>query len=372
MNDDQEQLVQALRTLAHHEPATPAPVSDLLRRGRRARRTRAVMGAGAGTVLVSAAVVVVLGTGGVDPAGTPSSAVPIASAPLSGDGSRSSHSPRSRSLDARSVLLAAAETAAREPTTSGPYWYTRQRTSQPVRYMPETGKKIGKPKREKIPFSATVASTQDSWYASGKGAPSRTVTGQNPKVTFASSEDEAKWKQLGSPALDQEMPSTNDYDMEIFFKIGTHRFTVRQLLKLPTQKDRLESELRRLFDEESPSDWWPAKPGFTDYVWSAAQDLLAGPISPGTRSALYRLLAEEPAIKSLGEVTDSLGRTGIALALTTGGNGDGEGESRLIVDDDTAELLSYEFRPQGQPAPTLQVTHEDMGWADSMGERPQS
>ncbi|MGI5286706.1 CU044_5270 family protein [Nonomuraea polychroma] len=372
MNDDQEQLAQALRTLAHREPATPAPVPDLVRRGRRARRARAVMGAVTGMGLASAAVVVVLGTGAVHPADTPSSTAPLASAPHSGNSSQPSHSLRPRSLDARSVLLAAAETAAREPATSGHYWYTRQRTSQPVRYLPKTGKKLGKPKREKIPFSATVASTQDSWYASDKGAPSRTVTGQNPEVTFASPEDEAKWKQLGSPALPQEKPSTNDYDMQLLFHIGTHRFTVQQLLELPTTKDDLESQLRRLLNEESPSDWGSGKPEFTDYVWWTAQDLLAGPISPGTRSALYRLLAEQPAIKSLGEVTDRLGRSGIALTLTAAGEGDGEGESRLVVDDDTAELLSHEFRPQGQPAPALQVTYEDMGWVDSLGERPQS
>ncbi|GLW04915.1 hypothetical protein Misp01_00450 [Microtetraspora sp. NBRC 13810] len=365
MNDDQDQLAQALRTLAHREPVTPAPVPDLVRRGRRARRTRATAGAIAATALASAAVVLVVGGGGVNPAGTPMSTAPTASAPLIEDGA-----PRSRSLDARSVLLAAAETAAREPVTSGSYWYTRQRTFQPVHSLPRSGTKIGKSGQEKIPFSATVASTQDSWYAGDKGAPSRTVTGQDPKVAFASPADEATWKRLGSPPLTREKPSTNDYDGQLFHQIGNHRFTTRHLLELPTSKDRLESRLRRLFDEESPGDWWPAKPGFTEYVWSAAQDLLAGPISPGTRAALYRLLAEQPAIKSLGEVTDPLGRTGIALSLTTADNGDGAGESRLIVDDDTAELLCHEFRSYGQSAPALQVTYEDMGWVSGLGERP--
>ncbi|TMR92319.1 CU044_5270 family protein [Nonomuraea basaltis] len=273
-------------------------------------------------------------------------------------------------LDARTVLLAAAETAAREPSTSGRYWYTRQRTFQPVRYLPKIAKKVGKPEREKPPFSATMATTQDSWYASDKGAPSRTVTGQDVKITFASSEDEAKWRQLGSPALVQEKPSTNDYDIELFFQIGTHRFTVQQLLELPAEKDGLESLLRRLLEEESPSDWGSGKPEFADYMWWTAQDLLAGPISPGTRSALYRLLAEQPGIRSLGEVTDPLGRTGIALALNGAGNG--EDEYRLIVDDDTAELFSHEFRPQGQPAPALQVAYENLGWVDRLGERLRS
>ncbi|MEV0381210.1 hypothetical protein [Nonomuraea sp. NPDC050643] len=370
MKDDQEQLAQALRTLAHRQPATPAPVPDLLRRGRRARRTRAMVSAVAGTALASAAVVVVVGTGGVGPAGTPPS--PAASVPLAGDGSPPTRSPAPRSLDARSVLLAAAETAAREPATSGRYWYTRQRTSQPVRSLPSTGKITGKPKRREVPFSATVASTQESWYAGEKGAPSRTRTGQDPEVTFASSDDEAKWRRFGSPALAPGKPATNDYDMRLFFQIGNHHFTVGQLLKLPTGKDGLESRLRRLFDEESPSDWWPAKPDFTGYVWAAASDLLAGPISPGTRSALYRLLAEQPAIRSLGEVTDLRGRTGMALALATAGNGDAAAESRLIVDDDTAELLAHESRSPARSAPLLQVTYEDMGWVDGLDERPRN
>ncbi|MEV4114762.1 sigma factor [Nonomuraea sp. NPDC049695] len=92
--------------------------------------------------------------------------------------------------------------------------------------------------------------------------------------------------------------------------------------------------------------------------------------SPGTRAALFRLLAGQPAIKSIGDVTDSLGRPGTALALTTADRGDGAGESRLVVDRGTAELLCYEFRPQGKSEPALRVTYEDMGWVDGLGERP--
>ncbi|MFC7587440.1 hypothetical protein ACFQYP_29835 [Nonomuraea antimicrobica] len=178
MNDDREHLAQALRTLAQREPATPAPVSELVRRGRRAKRTRAAVSAIAGTALASAAVVVVLGAGGLGPAGTPPSAVPGTSAPHAGEGTRPAQPSRSPALDARSFLLAAAETAAREPAESGSHWYTRQRTVQPAHHP-------GQRERE-TPFSATVASTQETWYALGKGARNRTITGQDQQVAFAS------------------------------------------------------------------------------------------------------------------------------------------------------------------------------------------
>ncbi|GAA3153020.1 CU044_5270 family protein [Nonomuraea roseoviolacea] len=363
MNDDQEHLARALRTLAHREPASPAPVSELVRRGRRARRRRTVAGAVAGTGLVSAALVVALGLAGIGPTppGTPPGTTAVAGAPSSG----ASHRPGSRSLDARSVLLAAAETAAREPAASGHYWYVRERTSAPARYQP----KRGRPMRE-MPFRATLTTTQDTWDARDEGAPSRTVTGQDPKVTFASADDEAKWRRLGSPTLAPGKPSVNDHDMDLSFLIGNHRFPIRKLLTLPTTKDTLESRFRRLYDAESPSDWSPGKPAFGEYVWSAAQDLLAGPITPGTRSALYRLLAEQPHIRSLGKVTDSLGRTGVGLAVKRGGTGESAGEFRLIVDDGTAELLAYEFRAPGEPEPSLRTSYEAMGWVGKLGERP--
>ncbi|MEV4575496.1 hypothetical protein AB0K16_19830 [Nonomuraea jabiensis] len=38
--------------------------------------------------------------------------------------------------------------------------------------------------------------------------------------------------------------------------------------------------------------------------------------------------------------------------------------------DATARLLACEIRPRGQARPSLQVTYEDLGWADGLGERP--
>lgn len=131
-----------------------------------------------------------------------------------------------------------------------------------------------------------------------------------------------------------------------------------ELLRLPVGKDGLERRLRRLYDAEPASDWGGAKPEFAGYVWSTAQDLLAGPLTPATRSALYRVLAEQPGISSPGKVTDALGRTGVALARK--GTGEGEGEFRLVVDDGLdchKEAKSYDISPPGGTAvhATVQV-----------------
>ncbi|MER6512603.1 CU044_5270 family protein [Nonomuraea sp. NPDC001636] len=362
MKDDQELLARALRDLARREgPApTPPPVPALVRRGRRARRLRTATRAAAGALLASAAAVVILGGTGIGPgvgpgvgtAGAPPSAGP-AGTPASSEGAR-------QALDARSVLLAAAESARHGPAAAGRYWHVRARTTEPVR----------QPQAKNPPFAARVTHTQDTWYAARPGAPSRTVTGQDPKVTFASPEDEARWRRLGSPDLSGGKPSSNDYAMQLHFLIGSHRYTLRQLLALPADEERLAGLLRRLFDEERSGDWWPGRPTFTSYVWTTAQDLLAGPISPGTRSSLYRLLAGQPAIRSLGEVTDPLGRTGVALTLTPPGSGEGAGESRLVVDVATARLLAYELRSPGRSEPLIRTTYEQTGWVDRLGARP--
>ncbi|WP_214415192.1 CU044_5270 family protein [Sphaerisporangium fuscum] len=381
-------LAHAFRTPRVPEPSRRFPVPQ--------RRRPLLLIAGTAVAGLAAAVIAVPQ---LVSTGSPSGAVGAVRSSVSASGGAST---APRRLDARSVLLAAAATAAREPAASGAYWYTRERTVQPVRQTTkdnadvkalareledklkevdsdsgeaaalrkEYRQKIIELRSRKPPFSATTAVSQDSWYAREKGGSSRTVVNLDPKVTFASDADEQKWKEAGSPSLTEDKPTTSDYDIQLYFSIGTHRYTVRQLLDLPTDKGELESLLRRLRGEEADKDWGDGVPDFTDYVWSTAQDLLSGPLSPGTRAALYRVLAEQPGITTLGEVTDALGRTGQGLALKRADKG-GEGgdESRLIVDDGTGRLLGYEVR-SGEGSDGLRLAYEGMGWVDRLGEHP--
>lgn len=70
-------------------------------------------------------------------------------------------------------------------------------------------------------------------------------------------------------------------------------------------------------------------------LFQTAASLLAGPVSAGVRSALYRLIATLPGLRDEGEVRDALGRLGTAVAL-----GPKRSRSTISFDPATGELLS--------------------------------
>ena len=92
-----------------------------------------------------------------------------------------------------------------------------------------------------------------------------------------------------------------------------------------------------------------------------------GPARPGTRAALYRLLAQQPGIRLVDSVTDPLGRAGVGV---TDGGGD-----FLVIDPRTAmELASSSALVQARA--TMAMTRgvsvmEAMGWTNQLGAVPQ-
>src|SRR5690606_1410088 len=92
---------------------------------------------------------------------------------------------------------------------------------------------------------------------------------------------------------------------------------------------------------------------FDLYLWQTTVDLMTAPTTPGTRAAVFRVLADQPGIVSEGEVEDAAGRTGVGLAVKS----DDGYRFRLVVAEDTAELLEYTVSEQG-------------GWTDELGKRP--
>jgi hypothetical protein len=70
-------------------------------------------------------------------------------------------------------------------------------------------------------------------------------------------------------------------------------------------------------------------------MFDTAVSLLAGPVSPGVRGALYRLIATLPGLRYDGEVRDALGRLGAAVSI-----GRGRDMARITFDPATGELLS--------------------------------
>jgi hypothetical protein len=269
-------------------------------------------------------------------------------------------------MDARTVLLASAESAAKAPATSARYWYTNELTSYYVdqrvdRRVGRTRKPGRPPAVTKLPYGGFVSTGQESWTARDGRDRSRTITGIDTATTFPTKEDEAKWRAAGSPELlTPQKRSVNDYDIPIRYTIGSRQVTMDVLRRLTTSAPGLEAELRRRWRAGHSGQG-----GFTPYVWETAADLLAGPITPGTKAALYRVLAGLPGIRNAGTAKDRLGRTGTALALPSG-----DEESRLVVDQRSGELLAYESWAKGARYPRLSLTYRSMGWAGGLSDRP--
>ncbi|MER6003400.1 hypothetical protein ABT120_32840 [Nonomuraea angiospora] len=325
-----------------------------------------------------AAATVVVASGGTPTPKTPSPAV------------------AAKPLTARSFLLAAASTAMREPAESGRYWYLRERTFAKVHNVPgdyeaklnallkaqkdkEAGLK-GAPERlaaakkefdrkvvelktngvAELPYTAFTADTRETWRPMKAGETGRSVSNQDVEVTFGSPQDEADWRAAGSPELAEKEPKTYDDATERVLSIDNPSLNLRNLADLPTGKDALRRRLDDLW-KRSPNS---ADIGKAGYLWQTAVDLMTAPLQPGTRSALFRVLADQPSVTLEGKTSDALGRTGVALSTPTAR----ELTVRLVVDEQSAELLQYELVEKGKLL--LRVALEDMGWSDELGRRP--
>ncbi|MFI6739298.1 CU044_5270 family protein [Nonomuraea sp. NPDC050451] len=299
-------------------------------------------------------------------------------------------------LNARSFLLAAASTALREPDGSGRYWYLRERTFAKIQNVPgeymaklkalldaqksKEAELKGDPERlaaakkefdrkvtelktggtTELPYTAFAADTRETWRPMKAGETGRSAGNQDVEVTFGSPQDEADWRAAGSPELVEKRPTTYDDDTERILSIDNPSLNLRNIADLPTGEDALRRRLDDLW-KRSPNSANTDKAG---YLWQTGVDLMTAPLKPGTRSALFRVLADQPVMTLEGKTSDALGRTGVALSAPTAH----ALTVRLIVDEQSAELLQYELAEKGKLL--LRVALEDMGWSDELGKRP--
>ncbi|WP_329096703.1 CU044_5270 family protein [Actinomadura citrea] len=229
-------------------------------------------------------------------------------------------------LDARTVLLAAAEKADGQTETMRAFWH--QVTVSSSTYT--VGKGGGR-------YAVTVRSRAESWTPSRPGGKAW-AAGQELGAKPATKEDEEAWRRAGSPGTFKiEIPvvpggkgrlkgftvktapgprSFNGsalVDGDKVFWLGRN-VTMKDLRSLPSDPKRLKAELLRWYkghDTESnrpmASDRW---------LYTVARGLVMDmPVKPGVRAAAFRMLAGLPAVRSLGKVTDSQGRTGNAIAV---------------------------------------------------------
>jgi hypothetical protein len=307
-----------------------------------------------------------------------------------------------KTVSTRTILLAAAEVAAKEPAGSGRFWYSRVRTTELVRVTPdeytatikkmladqdtrkkqlkgrpdeleaatkEFDRQIYKLKTTRLPYAASRSETTDTWR-SLSGAAGRQVGDQDVKISFATPADEARWKRAGSPRLSDDAVRTQEGPPIGIVSIDNPSLTWSNVSKLPTGKQELQTRLRSLYAKS------PAKDGkkLADYLWQTGADLLTAPITPGTRAALYQVLADSASgLKSQTGVTDALGRTGVSLDTTGPDDAGVPGRItyRLIFDDKTGKGLELDVLEAGTATPLLRQTFETTGYVDGVRDTPE-
>jgi hypothetical protein len=281
-------------------------------------------------------------------------------------------------IDTRAFLLASAKTAAEQPAARGACWYKRTRMWQdimPFKPGPGVPTPLGKPQR----FQARTASSAEEWACTGAGTGMR-FRSHGPldiKVTFPTKKDEAAWKAAGSPPLDVNGGTTASKPLTVTYgkrshlvnpTIGSHEIEWKTIAKLPATESALESHLRKLWrqDRRGGAHGYTAPADFGEYVFVSAWDLFMAPTTPGTRAALYRILARTPSVRVTGQVKDRMGRPGVAITA--------QGTSvRLVVDRKSAQLLDFEDQYTalpGKPAGSEYLAFESQGWVNKLGATP--
>lgn len=304
-----------------------------------------------------------------------------------GGTARNGSTGQNAAIDTRSFLLASAETVAKQPATHGTCWYSHTRMWQDLMPDPKPGPGVPRPvpadKRKRQTFQARTASSADAWTCTlpgGTGIRLRTHAPLDIQVTFPTKKDEAAWRAAGSPPLGiinggttASKPFTITYDkgsQVVNPDIGSHEIEWKTIAKLPATKSGLESYLRKLWQEDRKGSAWYADFGL--YVFESAGNLFMAPTTPGTRAALYRILADFPSVHVTGRIKDREGRSGMAITAQTSDGVAGQ----LVVDPATAQLLDYEKRPVGAGGPagthSYYLAIERQGWVNRIGAIPAS
>jgi hypothetical protein len=255
------------------------------------------------------------------------------------------------------ILLTAARTAAARPAATGTYWYVKERDFEPTSFR-KPGKAMvsGKPAPKDPGFGASYAATEESWTGARQ---TRTIVNENLAFNFASAAGKAKWKAAGEPPLVNPSgksgltgPVTSNYGFGGYsYNIGAIKVSLATAQKLPTTAGKLNALLQGQWKSMSPAQQQATvglnQPTYAEYVFQVADALLTGPVTPGTKAAVYGLLAKQPGLTAAEKVTDPLGRVGTAI-----GNGS---VGYLVINPATADVLDLTSAPV-RPGATIPAT----------------
>ncbi|MEA2193280.1 MAG: hypothetical protein QOI73_3401, partial [Solirubrobacteraceae bacterium] len=142
--------------------------------------------------------------------------------------------------------------------------------------------------------------------------------------------DRDRWRAAGSPPLSSPAGGeTMRFDLQRF-PAGGSSLTYEQLGELPSDGKAMYRRLIELARDAGPSPDGEAFVIIGDLLRSA-------PVPARVRAGLYRAAAHIEGVRYVGEVTDQLGRRGLAIELV-----EQHARQRLVFDPDTSQVLAEE------------------------------
>ncbi len=195
-------------------------------------------------------------------------------------------------------------------------------------------------------------------------------------LKFLSEEERERWIRLGRPRLEAKTPFSG-----ILAGIPP-RAWYDGPLDLPSDADEIYEQFEQAAERSTREPGVPFDVHVRTAMFQHFSDVLReARATPEQRAAAYEALARVPGLTLLGEVTDHLGRSGVAVALDVVDNEPSGFLYRyvLVFDPETADLLEERReilsgnRYRGLPAGTTEAyaTYE-YAVVGALGERPRA
>ncbi|MEU7895750.1 CU044_5270 family protein [Nonomuraea sp. NPDC049152] len=280
---------------------------------------------------------------------------------------------RSAEPAARGLLLAAAEQTVKIPATTGRYWHTQGVNSGGLFMDERTFHGVC---RDETWVARSPA--DPSWWIVHSWARLDAAKGAPPPKKGEWSSDQAHFTcTRGNRALDDETGKTpyagrlNDFAEpgSSWPNVNGKAVSVADIESLPTEPEALREVLVQWQGPGDISDELRDEILFEQ----AAELLLDLPAPTEVRAALFRMMAELPEVRSLGDVRDPLGRDAVGVALRSCEPRYGT-ESRVLFDKNTGRLLSVARSAGKQGCADLRPTRwsavVDSGWTDESPKVP--
>ncbi|MEU0568211.1 CU044_5270 family protein [Nonomuraea sp. NPDC005983] len=289
---------------------------------------------------------------------------------------------------AQRILLAAASAVLKAPT-SGAYWRTSTISGRDA-ISPDRGYVI----RRRF--------SKEEWLARRPGAQSWWVTrylGAKPLTD----EDEAAWRKAGAPTRWKYPMNMTGYEgvnsgevvrAAAEEKVGSRLrgkwknsggsltkelVTWDEISRIPSGEQELRAYLEQRITDRANGRWGNDPQWREAALQGGCMEIVFGlPVSPAVRASAYRILAGLPGMKSLGRVTDPLGRTGEAIGYQVDADSARQNVYDVIhvIDPETGlPLASWSATTVelvgGRSAKVTSFTaYQEMGWTDAKPSLP--